>query len=92
MLPYNDMIDDSVLPTLRQKFGEDPFLFQYDNSPVHEARSIQKWFVKIGVEQLDCPTQSPDLNPICRLWDELERRLREPGLIAQHQCPASLML
>jgi hypothetical protein len=29
-----------------------------------------KWFVKIGVEELDRPTQSPDLN---HLKDELER-------------------
>jgi hypothetical protein len=31
---------------------------------VHKAKSIEKWFVDIGVEELDCPAQSPDLNPI----------------------------
>jgi hypothetical protein len=41
-----------------------PFLFQQDNASVQKARSIQKWFVAIGVEDLDWPVQNPDLNPI----------------------------
>ena len=45
-------------------------------APVHKARSIQKWFVKIGVEELDWHAQIPDLNPIEHLWNELERRLQ----------------
>jgi hypothetical protein len=69
---YNDILDDTVLPLLQQ-FGEGPFLFQHDNAPVHKARSMQKLFVEIGVEELDWPEQSSDRNPIEHLWDELER-------------------
>jgi hypothetical protein len=48
-------------------------------------RSIQKWFVEMGLEELDWPAQSPDLNPVEYLGDELERRLR-----ARPNCPTSL--
>ena len=70
------MLNDSALPTLWQQFGEGPFLFQHDNALVHKLRSIQEWFVEIGVEELDWPAQSPDFNPIEHLWDELECRLK----------------
>ena len=79
---YNGFLDDSVLPNLGQKFGEGSFLFQHDNASVHKARSRQKWFVDIGVEELDWPAQSPDL------MENLELEC----LNAQHQGPTSLML
>ena len=52
------------IPTSWQQFGEGPFLFQHDNALVHKVRSIQKWFVEIGVEELDWSAQSPYGNPI----------------------------
>ena len=55
----------------------------------HKARYIQKWFVDIGVEELDRPAQSPDLKPIEHLWMNWNADC-EPGLIAQHQCPTSV--
>ena len=45
---------------------------------------MQKRFVEIGVEELDWP-QSPDLNPIEYLWDELECRQK-----TWPNCPTSV--
>jgi hypothetical protein len=84
---YNVILDDSALPTLWQQFVEGPFLFQHGNAPVHKARSIQKWIVELGVEELDWPAQNTDLNPIKHLWDEMELRLR-----ARPNRPTSLIL
>jgi hypothetical protein len=35
---------------------------------MHKTKSIQKWLVEIGMEELDLPAQSPDLNPIEHLF------------------------
>ncbi|KAK3547923.1 hypothetical protein QTP70_001001 [Hemibagrus guttatus] len=72
---YQDNLDNFMLPTLREEFGDGSFLFQHDCTPVHKARSIKTWMSEFGVEELDWPAQSPDLNLTEHLWDELEWRL-----------------
>ncbi|KAI4890656.1 hypothetical protein NFI96_006888 [Prochilodus magdalenae] len=69
-------LDHSLLPTLWGRFGDGPFLFQHDRTPVHRASSIKTWMSESGVEELDRHAHGPDLHPIEHLWDGLERRLR----------------
>ena len=72
---YQDILDNFRIPSLWEQLGDDLFLFQHDCAPVHKARSMKKCMNEFGVEELDWPAQSPDLNPIEHLWDEIEQRL-----------------
>lgn len=72
---YQDILGNSMLPTLLEQLGEGPLLFKHDCAQVHKARSIKAWLREFGVEELDWPPEGPNLNPTEHLWDELEWRL-----------------
>jgi hypothetical protein len=64
-----------ILSRVEDQFSDDDCLYQHDNVSCHKARSVRERFVDNMVPEMDCPVQSPYLNPTEHRWDKLERRL-----------------
>jgi hypothetical protein len=70
---YIEVLSEKLVDTMNNSGST---VFQQDNAPCHKARKVMTWFLNNGIEVMDWPPNSPDLNPIENLWRSLKMKLK----------------
>ena len=70
------IFETGLIPFIRSKFP-DSHKFQMDNDPKHTSHYIKDFLEHHHIEWWKTPAESPDLNPIEKVWGSLKYFLRD---------------
>ena len=69
---YISMVNSRLLPQIKNWFEQEPCIFQQDSAPCHTAKAVYAWFKTNKIKVLKWPGNSPDMNPIESMWNQLK--------------------
>ena len=72
---YCQILETSLLPFIRNTLPA--HRFQQDNDPKRTSRYAKQFYTDNNINWWETPPESPDLNPIELLWDELKWYVRK---------------
>jgi transposase len=72
---YCQVISNCLLPQAESWFVQSPWVFQQDNAPCHKSHISINHMQQNGINLLQWPPNSPDLNPIETAWALLKREV-----------------
>ncbi|KAJ3449027.1 hypothetical protein M0812_01516 [Anaeramoeba flamelloides] len=73
---YTRILEQALLPFIKNKYDGDDFEFLQDNAPIHKSKLSMNWFKENSIKLVSFLTKSPDLNPIEKIWNDLKKHDR----------------
>jgi transposase len=88
---YIQILKDNLRTSATDLGIPDDFIFYQDNDPKHKALNTRLWLLYNCPIVMETPPQSPDINPIENLWDELGRRMQRRQVSNKNQLKEALL-
>lgn len=88
---YLNILKDNLKQSAEKLGIGNTFQFYQDNDPKHKSYLVREWLLYNCPKVIETPPQSPDLNPIENLWNELDIRIRKHPIKNKAQLKEKLL-